>query len=433
MFAECSGEPSTDWQRRWLIRRLTKFNKPTIDKLPYPEWYQENHLLYNSTRRPLPPSSTPLTYIFDPDYNCDPYHNPDLYDQETLTFKGTINVPFHDFVKRANMNLDITKRRDDGNDSHSPVQHAEEQDRDLQVVVAPPTITLRPIFKPHSPTMTKPRSPSRVPAPTNEIRAAMTSSPSSPQSPEYPIKKHSTQSGTSTTKVPDTYRAGDPTVTPATTTTANPAPKTRRIKRALTCEFEQNQQPNDDGNPKPTNTQQGDNSLCLQLDAHQLENITTTNNPTGEQCLPIFSAIALKQKRCMLFAPMDFQHFSIDALIDSGALVNCMPENEYQKLKNMSPANILKESDPPPFKLQVANGDIETPIRTIQIQFEIGDWTFKETFIVANKITGPILGLTFLKSNSAILDASQGLLHFPHLTYAIKPVSDEQPTKKHIK
>ena len=173
------------------------------------------------------------------------------------------------------------------------------------------------------------------------------------------------------------------------------------------------------------------NSLLLQLDANQLENITTTNNPTGEQCLPIFSAIALKQKRRMLFAPMDFQHFSIDALIDSGALVNCMPENEYQKLKNMSPTKILKESDPPPFKLHFANGDIETPIRTIQIQFEIGDWTFKETFIVANKINGPILGLTFLKSNSAILDASQGLLHFPHLTYVKNPVSDEQPTKTH--
>ena len=133
----------------------------------------------------------------------------------------------------------------------------------------------------------------------------------------------------------------------------------------------------------------------------------------------------------MLFAPMDFQHFSIDALIDSGALVNCMPEQEYQKLKTMSPNNLLQESDPPPFKLQVANGDIETPIKSIQVQFEIGDWTFKETFIVASKINGPILGLTFLKTNSAILDASQGLLHFPHLTYAINPVSEEQPTKPH--
>ena len=83
MFAECSGEPSTDWQRRWLIRRLIKFNKSTLDKLKYPEWYLENPQLYNSTRRPLPPSSTPDTYIHDPDYGCDPYHNSDLYDQAT--------------------------------------------------------------------------------------------------------------------------------------------------------------------------------------------------------------------------------------------------------------------------------------------------------------------------------------------------------------
>ena len=166
--------------------------------------------------------------------------------------------------------------------------------------------------------------------------------------------------------------------------------------------------------------------MILQLDANQEANITTTNNPGGEQCLPIFLAIAIKQKRRMLFAPMEFQHFSIGALNYSGALVNCMPENEYQKLKNMSPTNILQESDAPPFKLQVANGGKETPIKTIQIQFEIGDWTFKDAFSVASKITGPIPGLTFLKSNSAILDACQGLLHFPHITHAIKPVSDEQ-------
>ena len=97
----------------------------------------------------------------------------------------------------------------------------------------------------------------------------------------------------------------------------------------------------------------------------------------------------------------------------------------------MSPNNILQEADPPPFKLRVANGDIETPIKTIQVHFEMGDWTFQETFVVHSKITGPILGVTFLKNNSAILDASQGLLHFPHLTYAINPACDEQPAKPH--
>ena len=50
---------------------------------------------------------------------------------------------------------------------------------------------------------------------------------------------------------------------------------------------------------------------------------------------------------------------------------------------------------------------------------------------MANKITGPILGLSFLKNNSAILDASQGLLHFPHLRYAINATPDEQTPKPH--
>ena len=64
-----------------------------MDKLHYPEWCHENPQLYIATRRPLPSSSTPDTYIHDPDYGCDPYHNPDLYDQVDLTFKETINVP----------------------------------------------------------------------------------------------------------------------------------------------------------------------------------------------------------------------------------------------------------------------------------------------------------------------------------------------------
>ena len=111
--------------------------------------------------------------------------------------------------------------------------------------------------------------------------------------------------------------------------------------------------------------------MLLHLDLILLTSISTSDSPTGEQRLPLFSAIALKQKRRMLFAPMDFQQFSIDALIDSGALVNCMLKSEFQKLKNMSPNNILEEPDPPPFKLQVANGDIESPTKTIQASLKL--------------------------------------------------------------
>ena len=133
----------------------------------------------------------------------------------------------------------------------------------------------------------------------------------------------------------------------------------------------------------------------------------------------------------MLSAPMDFNNLSVDALVDSGALVNCLPESEYQKIKSVSPDNILKEMEPPAFKLPVANGDIDTPTKTVQLQFELGDWTFKETFIGATKMTGPILGLTFLKNKTAILDVSQALLHFPHLTYAIAADDNETVSRHH--
>ena len=152
----------------------------------------------------------------------------------------------------------------------------------------------------------------------------------------------------------------------------------------------------------------------------RLQNTSQKTPVTNEQCISIFSAVTLKKKKKMLFAPMDFQDLTLDALIDSSALVNCISETDYNKISQMSPKDIVKELDPPPFKLQVANGDIETPTKTIILQFEISDWNFEETFLVAKRLTGPVLGLTFLKINSVILDVSQGLLHFPHLTYSIE-------------
>ena len=152
----------------------------------------------------------------------------------------------------------------------------------------------------------------------------------------------------------------------------------------------------------------------------QIAENLTRDPVTNEQCIPIFSAVTLKKKKKMLFAPMDFRDLTLDALIDSGALVNFISETDNNNIFQMSPKDIVKELEPPHFKIQIANGDIETTTKAIILQFETGDWNSKETFIVAKRLTGPILGLTFFNNNSAILDMSQGLLHFPHLTYSIE-------------
>ena len=80
-----------------------------------------------------------------------------------------------------------------------------------------------------------------------------------------------------------------------------------------------------------------------QLNEHAIESKTTK-----ELCVPILSAIKLKQKQKMLLAPMDFKNLSMDALFNSEALVNCLPECDVGKIKSISPENILKEMEPQP-------------------------------------------------------------------------------------
>ena len=61
----------------------------------------------------------------------------------------------------------------------------------------------------------------------------------------------------------------------------------------------------------------------------------------------------------------------------------------------------------------VANGQLEAPVATVELQFEAGDIIFKETFIVMTNLTSLLIGLLFLQRNSTILGKRQGILNFP--------------------
>ena len=70
-----------------------------------------------------------------------------LYDTENLIFRQSINVPFHEFIAKTNMNISTTpKRKDDI--SHTPEPQAEEEhDTEITVIVTPPTTSLKSILK----------------------------------------------------------------------------------------------------------------------------------------------------------------------------------------------------------------------------------------------------------------------------------------------
>ena len=45
------------------------------------------------------------------------------------------------------------------------------------------------------------------------------------------------------------------------------------------------------------------------------------------------------------------------------------------------------------------------------------------------KLTGPIIGLHFMRNNSVVIDTTHGLIHFPHLKMQVKTASSETTTK----
>ena len=69
----------------------------------------------------------------------------------------------------------------------------------------------------------------------------------------------------------------------------------------------------------------------------------------------------------------------------------------------------------------VANGQLETPKSTSELKFEISDIDFHEIFIVMEKLTSPLIGLSFLQRNNTILDIRQGVLNFPFFSMQLKP------------
>ena len=117
---------------------------------------------------------------------------------------------------------------------------------------------------------------------------------------------------------------------------------------------------------------------------------------------------------------MDFGELNIDGLIDTGALSSAIPEADLRKIWLVAPHTILNEGPPPEFQIMVANGQLEAPIATVELQFEVGDITFREKFIVVTNLTSPLIGLFFLQRNNTIFDTRQGILNFPFFSMQLK-------------
>ena len=129
----------------------------------------------------------------------------------------------------------------------------------------------------------------------------------------------------------------------------------------------------------------------------------------------------MKRKRHMYYIPMDFEKLTLDGLIDTGALTSAISEQDLNKIKLLANEAIKETGPPPNFQIMVANGQLEVPIGTVLLEFEVADFMLKENFIIMKNLPNPLIGLCFLRRNNAVFDATQGILTFPYFSMQLKP------------
>ena len=107
--------------------------------------------------------------------------------------------------------------------------------------------------------------------------------------------------------------------------------------------------------------------------------------------LPISTASTLKRKRHMYHMPIDFAKITLDGLIDTGDLTMAISEQDLNKIKLLASEALRETVLPPNFQIMGANGQLEVPISTVLLEFEVTD----------SMLSNPLIGvchLNFVKS-----------------------------------
>ena len=120
---------------------------------------------------------------------------------------------------------------------------------------------------------------------------------------------------------------------------------------------------------------------------------------------------------------------TVKAFVNSGAYVSAIAQIQLDTIKQKNPNNSFKVNERPIFQIQVANGPLEKQLATAKLEFEIGDNTFAEHFVVMKNLTEPIIGLNFMRNNSVVIDKTHGLIQFSHLTMHVETASSETTAK----
>ena len=84
-----------------------------------------------------------------------------------------------------------------------------------------------------------------------------------------------------------------------------------------------------------------------------IEEALVRDEQTNEVYLPLTSTVVLKRKQEMLYVPLDFENnLTVDALVDSGASVSAIAQDELDRIKENAPITFSKSTTLPIFKFK---------------------------------------------------------------------------------
>ena len=150
----------------------------------------------------------------------------------------------------------------------------------------------------------------------------------------------------------------------------------------------------------------------------------------NELYLPLACTVVRNRKKEMLFVPLDIEiGLTSETLMDTGAHVSAVAQNEMDRLKQQAANSILRIDEPSNSQKQVRNAHLEKLLATATLKFDILDNIFAEHFVVMKNPIGPYIGSHFMRHNSVVIDTTHSLIHFPHLTMQVKTAASETSAK----
>ena len=123
-----------------------------------------------------------------------------------------------------------------------------------------------------------------------------------------------------------------------------------------------------------------------------------------------------------------------DALVDSGATISALPLWLYQRIVQRQPEAVTEIPDEiTRYTVTVATADKTRPVMVATIKVTLSDEVYSEKFLILRRMSGPILGNSFLIDHDLWLYSRGKLLKSPALTYQLNMITTEEGKKKRVK